>query len=151
MEKINEDNLSDYERAVHSIKGTSLDIFAEQIGYDAAELEKAAEIGDLSYIKNHNSNFIKAVKKLLCDLENILKDTYNEDVKQKKDKIDTEVLAKLLTACEGYDIDKVDAAMTEIENYQYEAEEKELTDWLRTNVDLMEFEQIAERLSGYRK
>jgi hypothetical protein len=41
-----------------------------------------------------------------------------------------------------------DAAMAEIEQYQYLSDDG-LAVWLRENVDVINFQQIAERLSAY--
>ena len=62
-----------------------------------------------------------------------------------KEKPDAEVLAKLLHACEIYDMDGVDAAMAEIEKYGYEADEG-LAAWLRERTDVTDFEAVARKL-----
>jgi len=43
-------------------------------------------------------------------------------------------------------MNEVDKAMNEIELYEYEADH-ELAKWLREKADMMEFTEIAERLS----
>jgi len=147
IEAISEEKLADYEITVHGIKGASLDIFAEQIGKSAKELEMAAKAGDFSYIKAHNSEFLESVRKLISELGNVLSDIDAENPKPKKEKPDSNVLAKLLTACKVYDMDGADAAMEEIEKYQY-TDDYGLANWLRENIDMMNFAQIVQKLSN---
>ncbi|MCL2081127.1 MAG: response regulator [Oscillospiraceae bacterium] len=146
-EVIGEDTLAGYKIAAHSIKGTSLDIFAEPIGRKAAELEQAAKDGDLSYINSHNPAFLKSVRKLIRDIEDMLAAVSAKHKKPVKDKPDGDALSRLAEACETYSMDGADAAMAEIDRYQYDSDGG-LADWLRDNVDKMNFPQIVEKLSG---
>ena len=135
-----------YQRAAHSIKGMSRSIFAGQIGEDAAMLEKAAQESDFSYIDKHNSAFLAVVRKLVSQLDDMIAGIDAENPKPKKDKPDAELLVKLSSACKAYSMDGVDAAMEEIEKYEYTSDDG-LAVWLRENIDRMAFMQIAEKLS----
>ncbi len=146
IEVVDETKLADYERTVHSIKGTSLDIFAEQVGKNAMDLENAARAGDLDYIRKHNLAFLEAARKLVSDIEAMLSALEAENPMPKKARPDSEVLSKLLAACKAYDMDAADAAMAEIERYKYESDDG-LADWLRESVDMMNFAQIVQKLS----
>jgi hypothetical protein len=55
------------------------------------------------------------------------------------------VLADLKDACAQFDIDAIDTAMDELESYQYD-EGADLVQWLRSQVDIVEFDQIVQRL-----
>jgi PAS domain S-box-containing protein len=137
---------ADYERAVHSIKGTSLDIFAEQVGKKAMDLENAARAGDFDYIRKNNPALLEAARKLVSDIEALLFAIDAENPMPKKARPDSEMLSKLLAACKAYDMDGADAAMAEIEKYKYESDDG-LADWLRESVDMMNFAQIVQKLS----
>ena len=143
---INEDTVDDYRITVHGIKGASLAIFAGQISKEAEDLENAAKAGDLGYINRHNHEFIFTSRRFIGEIEACLLQVDAESTKPRKDKPDDEVLRRLLLACSSYDMDGVDAAINEIEQYQYESDSG-LADWLRENVDMLSFEQIAEKLS----
>jgi len=143
--KISRDMLADYAIIVHGIKGSSYGIFMEMIGNSAENLEKAAKAGDYDYVFTHNPTFLDAAWKLIHDLENMLSDIDEENPKPEKEKLDGETLSRLLAACEAYDMDAVDAAMADIDNYRYAADNV-LVDWLRKNVKMMNFGQIIERL-----
>ncbi|MDR3000754.1 MAG: response regulator [Fibromonadaceae bacterium] len=147
IEVVDEAELNRYEITVHGIKGASFDIFADQIGESASNLEKAAVRGDLSYINEHNQPFIETARKLIYYIDDMLAAIDAQNPKPKKDKPDDKALAKLLAACKVYDSDEVDAAMVEIEAYQYESDGG-LAEWLKENVVLMNFSQIAEKLSN---
>ncbi|MCL2185148.1 MAG: transporter substrate-binding domain-containing protein [Treponema sp.] len=147
---IKEEKLVDYKIRVHGIKGTSLDINAEQIGKKAALLENAAKSGNLSFINEETQPFLEIAWKLINDLESMISAIDKENPKPKKDKPDKEVLSKLLTSCKDYDMDGADAAMAQIEQFQYEADDG-LVDWLRENIDRMNFKQIVEKLAALEK
>ena len=146
IESVNEETLDSYKIKVHGIKGTSFDIFAEEIAKEAKDLEMAAKSGDYEFIKKNNPFFIENTRYLIFDIKDMLKNLDSENPRPVKDKPDKEVLLKLINACNDYDMDGADEAIAELENYQYESD-NDLIDWLRNNIDSMHFEEIAERLS----
>ncbi|MCL2810216.1 MAG: Hpt domain-containing protein, partial [Treponema sp.] len=146
-EAVTPDKLNDYKIKVHGIKGTSLDIFAGQIGTSAKALEDAAKTDNIEYINDHNSAFLEAAWKMVTDIESLLMGLDAENPKPKKDRPDKEELSKLLAACKNYDMDGADNAMAEIEKFQYESDDG-LADWLRESLDRMDLKQIADKLGG---
>jgi len=146
IEVINGDKLEGYRITVHGIKGASLDICAEQVGKSAKELEMAAKSGDLSYIEAHNAQFLESARKFISELKSMFLAIEAKNPKLEKDKPSAEVLYKLLAACKAYDVEEADAAMDEMEKYQYTADDG-LASWLRENVDMMNFTQIVQKLS----
>jgi len=147
MGAVTDDKIRSYEITVHGIKGSSLGICATTVGKLAADLENAAKVNDFDYISKHNQPFLNVAWELIANLENLLASFDSGTPKPKKDKPDGMILSKLLAACNAYDMDEVDAAMKEITVYQYESDDG-LAEWLRENVDLMNFPEIAERLAG---
>jgi CheY-like chemotaxis protein len=141
IKKVDKDNLANYGIVIHGIKGSCLGICANQAGDKAGLLENAAKTGDLNFGKDNNAAFIEGIEKLINDLKEAL-----DTSKPKKNKPDNDVLGRLLTACNAYDMDGIDSAMEEIELCEYEADDG-LAIWLRENVDKMNFSQIKERLS----
>ncbi|MCL2282589.1 MAG: ATP-binding protein, partial [Fibromonadales bacterium] len=146
IEAVSEDKLADYQITVHGIKGASLDIFAEYVGKSAKDLEMAAKSKDFSYIKAHNAQFIESTREFISELEGVLLAIDAENPKPKKEKPSAEILLELLNACKAYDINGVDLAMEEIEKYQYTADDG-LANWLRENIDIMNFTQIVQKLT----
>jgi len=151
IESVTDEGVTDYKIKVHGIKGASYDVFADQIGKEAEILELAAVAGNLTLIRDRNPAFLEAVGKFIDNIEDVLS-LFIEDeaLKPKKDKPDNESLSKLLDACKDHDMGNVDTAMTEIEQYQYTADDG-LTAWLHENVDMINFTEIAEKLSDYLK
>jgi len=147
IDNVSKDKLDDYTIIVHGIKGASYDIFADQIGKYAEQLENAAKNNDYSYIRRHNPPFMETVRIFINDIADMLTAIDAENPKPQKDKPDDEVLLKLCAACQRYDMDGVDAAMEEIEHYQYD-KDGGLTAWLRESVDMMNLTQIVEKLSA---
>ncbi|MDR2547101.1 MAG: cache domain-containing protein [Lachnospiraceae bacterium] len=155
-ESISEEKLNDYRIKVHGIKGTSFEICANPTGQYAAELEDAARSGDLSFINAYNTQFVVDTTMLIDSIDEMLTeirtlsaedDERRQQEKPRKERPDPELLAKLLAACEIYDMGAADKAMKEIEMYHYQADEG-LMEWLRENVSIMNFEEICERLAA---
>jgi signal transduction histidine kinase/FixJ family two-component response regulator/HPt (histidine-containing phosphotransfer) domain-containing protein len=142
-----EEGLSDYAVIVHGIKSSSRSIGAELIGAKAEALEQAAKAGNISFVILNNDAFIQESQKLIADLYARQQEIEEENPKPKKEAPDEAVLAGLLKSCEEYDIDGVDKAMAELESCEYESG-AELVGWIREQVNVMGFEQIAERLSA---
>ena len=65
--------LADYAVSVHSIKGTSTTIGAEETRIAALNLEKMAKAGDLSGVLAENPGFLKHMDKLINDISSWLK------------------------------------------------------------------------------
>jgi HPt (histidine-containing phosphotransfer) domain-containing protein len=141
----NAETLPDYTIAVHGIKGASRDIFADEVGEQAARLEDAAKAGDFDFIGHNHPAFVEAAGKLASDITGLLKRVDTGETKPVKDKIDAEALAKLRAAAEVYDMDGVDEAMKEIEAYSYSADEGFLI-WLRERVDAVDFAAVIEKI-----
>ena len=149
IDTVNEDRLAEYKVKVHGIKGASFDIYAEQIGNDAEKLEEAAKVRDLGYIEKHNASFVEAVREFIDNIDDMLLAVNAEKPKKDfplKDKINDESVSKLIAACKMYNMNEIDEAMAEIEKYRYESD-SELVDWLRKNVDKMNYTQIVEKFS----
>jgi hypothetical protein len=150
IQTVGEGSLAGYTVKVHGIKGASNDIFAAKVGRDAENLENAAKAGDFDYIGRHHPAFLETAWAFVERVEAALREIDAENPKPVKDKPDGEVLAKLLAACKRYDMDEADAAMEEIEKNRYESDGG-LAEWLRENMDRMDFSKIAEKLFEYLK
>ena len=143
---VNKDNLAAYAITIHGIKGSSRGICADTAAEKAEALEKAAKEGNYDFVQANNAVFIEAAEKLINDINKMMLEKASLSPKPKKDKPDSETLSELLTACQAYDMDGVDAAMEEIDAYQYEQDDA-LVLWLKENVDRLNFTQITEKLS----
>ena len=145
IENVTEDTLVAYRIKVHGIKGTSYDVFAEKTAQDALDLENAAKSGDFGFIKSHNGDFVNNTRTLINNIKEFLACLSSEKPKQKKEAPEKNVLTDFYNASVKYDMDGMDAAMTELEKYQYDSG-GDLVVLLREYIDMGNFQQITENL-----
>jgi HPt (histidine-containing phosphotransfer) domain-containing protein len=143
---VSEADLGDYAIIVHGIKGSSRSIGADKISDMAEALEMEAKAGNCGFIAENNPAFIEEALKLLSGIKGILPQTVADEEKPSKDKPDKTVLDRLAEACGNYDMDEMDAAIAELERYNYKTG-GELLAWLRENIEALNFSKIAEKLS----
>jgi CheY-like chemotaxis protein len=137
--------LDDYRIKIHGIKGASYDLPAQDLGRKAEALEKAAAAGDFGFIDTHNRVFLKEADRFLADIELLFASIENENPKPTKDKPDTALLKALCAACGDFSMNKAEEAMAEIEKFKY-TDDDGLVEWLRRNVDMVNFGDIVEKL-----
>jgi len=142
---VNYDDLSEYTTIVHGIKGSSGGICAQEIAGLAEALEKAAIAGDREYISSNNMVLLETAGRLISDIEKMLDDISADNRKPMRDRPDADTLSRLSQACMNYEMSKVDMALDELEEYDYESD-GELVVWLRENAEQMNFDEIIERL-----
>jgi HPt (histidine-containing phosphotransfer) domain-containing protein len=143
---VDENALAKYKITVHGIKGTSYYIGAKHIGDMAKNLEQASDSGDISIVKMNNPIFLEAVKTLIDSLDAMFIDIDAESPKPIRSEPEKETLAKLLKACKSFNMDDLDAAIAEIEQYHYESDDG-FMDWLRETLSRMDLRQIAAKLT----
>jgi len=146
IETIEDTTLDKYKITVHGIKGTSNYIGARQIGDMAKDLEQASDRRDISYLREKTPAFIEATMNLIDSLDTLFIDIDNENPKPVKSEPDKETLVKLRDACKSFNMDDLDAAIDEIEKYQYESDDG-FMDWLRETLSNMDLRQIAAKLT----
>ena len=147
IKEVNETNLADYAIAVHGLKSSSKGIFAAAAGEKAEALEQAANAGDIDFVNENNSGFIEMILTLISDIESLLAKIDYTNPKPKKDRIDGIILKKLQAAFEQYDMDGIDAAMAEIDEFEYESDNGFVI-WLKENILDLTFKQISEKISS---
>jgi hypothetical protein len=58
---------------------------------------------------------------------------------------DGALLSAMFEACENYDVNAMEHAVSELEQYAYETK-AELVSWLRNRLEALEYDQIRKRL-----
>jgi len=147
IKTVDKDKLADYAIVAHGIKGSSRSIGAISIGNMADDLEKAANKGDYDFVDKHNASFIENVGSLASDIELLIKKIADENPKPRKGKPDRDILLRFMESFNLYDMDGVDKAIKEIDEYEYEACSG-LAAWLRENVDQLNFDLIKQKLES---
>ena len=131
---------------VHGFKGMSFDIFANEIGEKAKELEFAGKDANWEFVTANNQSFINSAYALVDRIDAVLGEISALNPKPIKEKPEIKLLEKLCAACKIYDMDGVDSAMSEIEAFKYSADDG-LCEWLRNMVDVMDYPKIVKKLS----
>jgi len=118
IKRVDVQGLNYYKITIHWIKNASFDIYANQIGEVAKDLERAAVNDDIDYIIHNNPAFLKAAFRLLDRLDIML--AYIKTVKRKSimNRSDGMFLKKLLTAYNNYDVVAADAVIEETKQHQ---------------------------------
>ena len=143
------ETLAAYAVTVHGIKGSSRGICAGDVGALAEDLEHAAKAEDLSFVEAKNGAFLAAAEQLAERLSALTQKVRKVGApKPLKPEPDLTALAALRAACEKFDIDEVDKAMNNLTAWEYESG-GELITWLKEQTALLNFKQIAERLSRH--
>jgi HPt (histidine-containing phosphotransfer) domain-containing protein len=140
--------LPDYVIAVHGLKGTSAGIGAETIRDTALNLETLSRAGDLAGVLAVNGELIKDTETIVANVKAWLEWHDACGAKPRLKAPDPEILARLRRSCDNYDMSGIDEAMSELESADYE-EDSELLAWLREKIDISEFAEAVQRLSGY--
>ena len=142
---VDENSLKNYATILHGIKSSSLGVGATKIGETAKKLEEAARDKNLDYVIRNHPDFSKGVRLLTCEIQKMIDHVSNTTVKRKAKTPELQEIKNLYRACENYDMDGVDLAISEIGKIEYE-EDAELIGWLRENVIRMNFTEIKEKL-----
>ena len=145
-EHVTIENIADYDRIVHGIKGSSRSICADEFANIAERLEKAAKDGDLEFIVKHNPQFLNAARELLSGIKDMVEKRTHDNPKRKEKRPDRKLLEKLRAACETYNIKTIDATLNILETYEYE-QDGDLIFWLKDNAEKLNLNAIVERLS----
>jgi HPt (histidine-containing phosphotransfer) domain-containing protein len=135
--------LADYAIAVHGVKGSSYGICADEVGKLAESLEYVAKAGDLGTVRSEHNHFVRAAKALLESIDAALADLDAAKKKPVAASPDPVLLQELRDACKAFDIGRVDAAMAQLESFDYE-DGAPLVKWLRSKISDMDFEEISD-------
>jgi signal transduction histidine kinase/CheY-like chemotaxis protein len=142
-----EEVMEEYVITVHGIKGSTFGICAEAMGKQAESLEHAARKRDRQYIDLNNDPLIKAVEELIEELQEFLAAAQPKSVKPCSPRPDIALLRDIAEACKHYKVNAMEEMMGKLEAYQYESG-GDLVQWLREQVDNLEYDVIQERLAA---
>jgi PAS domain S-box-containing protein len=140
------EKLKDYAVLVHGIKGSSLNIGANLVGREAEFLEHAAKAGELDKVIEKHDKFIENAERLIVDFQAFMDSVQPQEEKDSLQAPSEELLKKILSACDSFDMDAMEEAIVELEKHEYETKE-DLVPWLREQLDNLEYDLIAARLA----
>ncbi|MDR1966045.1 MAG: response regulator, partial [Synergistaceae bacterium] len=146
LEAPTEDSLMSYAIEAHGVKGSSYSIGALEVGRLAEDLEAAAKAGNLAEVSEKNGVFLRRARELIERLSLLRKG--DSPAKEQRNAPPRDALEAMLEASAGYDTNAMTQAMEELDKYSYETE-AELVDWLREQIENLEYDLIRKRLSAY--
>jgi signal transduction histidine kinase/DNA-binding NarL/FixJ family response regulator/HPt (histidine-containing phosphotransfer) domain-containing protein len=142
--------LHDYVIAVHGLKGASLGICANELGHLAARLEALARARDFEAVQAENDFLLRTAYALLDKLNGLLqtvRDSSPATHKELMPRPDGALLQRMLDASKRSMTSVMEDTLAELEQYDYESG-GEIVDWIREQIDSLEYRAIAQRLEG---
>jgi len=139
--------ISEFETIVHGLKGSSGAICAEKTAENAGALEDAAKSGDFDFTSANYVSLVENTRILVSNIDKALNDFFGESSKPCKDRPDADTLIRIRVACENYEMNNADEAISELEAFDYE-KDGDLVVWLRENAEQSNFDEIVERLAS---
>ncbi len=132
-EMLEKDDIANYTINVHSLKSTSRQIGAEELGELAFQLEMAGKEGNADFIREHHRELVERVAEVKAILDGVFPDEAAE--KKTAETADTETMNMMLdalsTALEEFDTLAIDDAVEMLSQYEFEGEAEELFSKLR--------------------
>ena len=141
-------SMSDYTVVIHGIKGSSYGISANAVGALAEELERAARAGDRQAVVKNNVELITMIESLLSNIKELVQIVGKGSIEKKLSPFpDPLLLSRLFDAAKGYRASEMEQIIKELESFEYESG-GELVEWLRNQMDVLEYNVIKERLEA---
>jgi hypothetical protein len=145
------ENLPNYAIKVHGFKGACAGICANKVSALALAQEMSAKRGDFTAVLEQNEDFISAAEILIRELVILLRNfpTFKDDSSREiKTAPDLKTLENLSVACQSFKNSEIQKCLKSLENFEYK-DDTDLVDWLREQVDNIEYDAIVDRLSEY--
>lgn len=135
--------LKDYTIEVHALKNTSRMIGAMELSKLFAGLEKAGDAGDVTFIQEKHPEAMKLFQSYKTVLEPYAKHD-NLEKKPVPDEKVVDVLSELHDAIDGFDLDRADDLMKELETFKLPEQILSLSEQLSVAVTDVAMEEILD-------
>ncbi|MGN0679226.1 MAG: PocR ligand-binding domain-containing protein [Oscillospiraceae bacterium] len=144
-EMLENNDISNYTINVHSLKSTSRQIGADELGELAFQLEMAGKEGNTAFIREHHGELVEKVAEVKAILDGVFPD---EVMEQKQSKpADSEAVASLLeemsVALEEFDTLAIDEVVEKMSQYEYEGDVAELFSKLKSASEECDLDSCA--------
>ncbi len=141
-----EEDWKGYTILVHSLKSSSKQIGANELGDKAARLETAGNADDIDTIRSLNDEMLEDYRKLIHTLEPYFASDEIEDTELLPfdDKAVSKHLAELTEACDNLDMDAMDSAKAALKKYMYPDDMQVIMDSLYSAIDNIDTETCIE-------
>ena len=141
-----------YAIKTHSLKSTSRQIGATELGDYAEKLEKAGKASDENEIAKYHDETMAMFEELLNGLSKYFAgDSSGDEGKaQITDEKINEIFEKLFAACEELDMDVMEECGKELENYSYPDNKKETVEKLISAIGSVDPDSVTSLMEEYR-
>ncbi|MDR1873041.1 MAG: response regulator [Deltaproteobacteria bacterium] len=147
LENPSKDTLKDYTITVHGLKSSSYGVGANEVGDLAKELEARAVAGDLDYVLAKNSEFLAEVGRLVRGIRELISPESQDDDRPLRQDLDPTILERLAEASGTFDMDGIEDALNQLDEFKYEGPAQELLKWLKEMALSAAFDEMAARLT----
>jgi signal transduction histidine kinase/CheY-like chemotaxis protein len=145
--QLTDEAIGEYTIAVHGLKGSSYGICAQSVGKKAEDLEAASRRKDIEFVKANNGILLEEAGVLHQNLEKLLASAAKQTgAKPAAKSPDAQLLKQFLDACKQFKSSLMEDILDKIDTFQYESG-GDLVDWLREQMDNLEYDAMEKRLT----
>jgi signal transduction histidine kinase/CheY-like chemotaxis protein len=142
-----DDDIGEYTIAVHGLKGSSYGICAQSIGKKAEILEAASRRKDIEFVKANNKILLEESAVLHQKLGELLASVEEHTAaKPSARSPDAELLKQFLDACKQFKSSLMEEILEKLDGFKYETD-GDLVQWLREQMDNLEYNAMEKRLT----
>ncbi len=140
-----------YAIKTHSLKSTSRQIGAYELGNLAEKLELASKAGDETEIRKYHEETMKMYEKLLDDLSGYFKDDFNASKPEISEILLYDIFDKMTAACDDLDMDEMEMCAKQLSDYSYPDSKKWIIEKMIDAVSMVDSDEITRLMEEYRK
>ena len=140
-------NWKDYTVKVHSIKSSARQIGATAIGDEAQLLENAGKNGEIKYIQKENEPFLEKLRLFKEPLSQLFSKEGNDIKSDVSDEILKDLFARIRTAAEEMDGDRLESLTASLDKYQMPESQNEICRKIKNATNELDFDYILELLA----
>jgi len=145
--QLQDEDMGEYTIAVHGLKGSSYGICAQSIGKKAETLEAASRRKDIEFVKANNKILLEEASAMHQNLEKLLASAAEHTkAKPSAKSPDPELLKQFLDACKQFKSSLMEEILEKLDAFKYESG-GDLVQWLREQMDNLEYDAMEQRLT----
>ena len=142
-------NWADYAIKTHSLKSSSRQIGAPELGDLAYKLELAGKAENVDEINSYHAKAMETFRKLLDDLSKYFEEEEKEELESVSEEELRSIFAALSDACENLDMDSMEDCAGKLKKYSYPPDKKEIIDKICLAVENMDTDECINAIADY--
>lgn len=140
-----------YAIKTHSLKSTSRQIGAYELGDLAEKLELAGKAEDENEIRKYHDLAMKMYEKLIDDLSVYFKDEDNSSKPEISEVLLYDIFDNMLRACVDLDMDGMEKCSEQFSDYSYPENKKWIIEKIKDAVSKVDTDEITRLIEEYKK